>query len=109
MITGIHAMFYTPEADALRLFFRDQLQMPHFDWGGGWLIFRPFEGEIGCHPDTSNSMGITLKCDDLAATMADLAARGVQFKGEVDHREYGDMAIILAPGGLEIELLQPTY
>ena len=39
MIRGMHAMFYSSEADALREFIRDQLGLAGTDVGGGWLIF----------------------------------------------------------------------
>lgn len=42
MIKGVHAMFYTPRADELRAFLRDQLGLPFVDTGGGWLThFNP--------------------------------------------------------------------
>ena len=39
MIRGMHAMFYSSQADALRAFFRDKLGLAGTDVGGGWLIF----------------------------------------------------------------------
>jgi hypothetical protein len=36
MIRGMHAMFYSSEAEALRAFLRDKLQLPGTDVGGGW-------------------------------------------------------------------------
>ena len=39
MIRGIHAMFFTPNADELRAFIRDKLRFPFNDTGEGWLIF----------------------------------------------------------------------
>jgi catechol 2,3-dioxygenase-like lactoylglutathione lyase family enzyme len=39
VITGVHATLFTPDADALRAFFRDTLGLPSVDAGGGWLIF----------------------------------------------------------------------
>lgn len=50
MIRGMHAMFYSSEADALRAFLRDKLQLPGTDVGGGWLIFDAPEADLGVHP-----------------------------------------------------------
>jgi len=32
-------MFYTPQPEKLRAFFRDKFKLPFTDVGGGWLIF----------------------------------------------------------------------
>lgn len=50
MITGMHAMFYSSQADELRNFLRDKLKLPHTDVGGGWLIFDVPSGDVGIHP-----------------------------------------------------------
>src|SRR6188768_2477086 len=39
MIRGMHAMFYCSQAEALRAFLRDKLDLKGTDVGGGWLIF----------------------------------------------------------------------
>ena len=46
MITGAHVIVYSRDADADRAFFRDVLEYPNVDAGGGWLIFKlpPCEG-----------------------------------------------------------------
>jgi len=36
MITGIHSLLYTSEADEVRAFFRDVLEWPSVDAGHGW-------------------------------------------------------------------------
>ena len=108
MITGVHAMYYSPQADELRAFFRDKLAMPYIDAGEGWLIFKS-AGEIGCHPAEESRQDISLYCDDIYATVADLASRGVEFRGEVENHGYGLVTFVKAPGGLEIQLYQPLY
>src|SRR5205085_8685567 len=50
MIRGMHAMFYSSEAEALRTFFRDKLGLPGVDVGDGWLIFNLREADLGVHP-----------------------------------------------------------
>ena len=39
MITGVHAVIFTTDAEADRAFFQDVLELPSVDAGGGWLIF----------------------------------------------------------------------
>jgi predicted enzyme related to lactoylglutathione lyase len=108
-ITGVHAMFYTPEAEALRAFLRDKVSLPCYDAGGGWLIFTPSQGEVGCHPDTQAKQDISFFCDDIHATVADMTARGVQFEGEVEDHGYGFVTYFKAPGGFLIQLYQPKH
>jgi hypothetical protein len=50
MITGVHAMMYSPKAEAIRAFFRDVLEFPHVDAGHGWLLFRGPAIELASHP-----------------------------------------------------------
>jgi len=40
VITGVHAIVFSTDADAVRAFFRDTLGFASVDAGGGWLIFR---------------------------------------------------------------------
>ena len=46
MIRGMHAMFYSSEAEALRAFLRDKLGLKGTDVGGGWLIFDAPEADL---------------------------------------------------------------
>lgn len=39
MITGIHALMFSNDADAVRTFLRDVLELDAVDAGDGWLIF----------------------------------------------------------------------
>jgi catechol 2,3-dioxygenase-like lactoylglutathione lyase family enzyme len=116
MIRGVHTMFYSSEAEALRAFLRDKLGFPATDVGGGWLIFDLPEAEMGCHPTEkgdhevpSGTPHISFYCDDLAGTMAELTARGVEFTGGIVDAGYGKVTRFKAPGGFEIELYEPAY
>ncbi len=50
MITGAHSIIYSKDPDADRAFFRDVLQLPAVDVGGGWLIFALPPAEVALHP-----------------------------------------------------------
>jgi hypothetical protein len=65
MIRGLHALFYSPQAEALREFFRDKLQFPYVDTGDGWLIFDAPAANIGSHPSEKRFHEISFYCDDL--------------------------------------------
>jgi catechol 2,3-dioxygenase-like lactoylglutathione lyase family enzyme len=109
MIKGVHAMFYTPQADELRAFLRDQLGLPFVDTGGGWLVFSLRDGEVASHPASQPSQGLSFYCDDLQQTMAELAARGVEFTGGVSEQQWGWLTHFKLPGGGEADLYQPKY
>lgn len=108
MIKGVHAMFYSPAADELRAFFKEKLGLDWFDAGGNWPIY-PIAGEVGCHEADGNSAGISFYCDDVAATVESLKARGVVFAGDIEDHGYGLVTFFEAPGGPKIQLYQPRY
>ncbi len=109
MITGAHAMFYTPKAEELRAFIRDKLRFPYTDTGDGWLIFDLPQADMGCHPSDKVFHGISFYCDDIHKTVAELQARGVEFTSDVADQEWGWVTHFRMPGDVEVELYQPTY
>ena len=68
MITAVHTLVYADDPDQARAFFRDVLQWPDVDAGGGWLIFKTGPSELGVHP-TDHAGGqhhqISMMCDDI--------------------------------------------
>ncbi len=115
MITGVHTMFYSSEPDALRAFLRDKLQFPATDVGQGWLIFDLPEAEMGCHPAepdkgaVSGTPDISFYCDNIQKTVAELAARGVEFTDAVADHGYGLVTYFKMPGIAKVQLFQPCY
>ena len=116
MIKGVHAMFYSSQADELRAFLREKLGFPFTDVGGGWLIFDVAEAEVGVHPSDEAAAhsragmhAISLYCDDIKATVSDLKAKGVEFKGDVSDHGYGLVTNLDLPGGVSMQLYQPKY
>ncbi len=114
MITGVHTMFYTAEAEALRAFLRDKLGFPATDVGEGWLIFDLPEAEMGCHPTDkkgppSGTHDISFYCDDVNKTVAELKKKGVEFTKPVTDVGYGLVTYFKAPGNLQLQLYQPKY
>ena len=115
MIRGLHAMFYSAEAEALRVFIRDKLKFSFSDVGEGWLIFNLPEADLGCHPADpdqeapSGTPDISFYCDDLEKTVAELKARGVEFTDPIADHGYGLVTYFKMPGLNKVQLFQPRY
>lgn len=117
MIKGVHTMFYSADAAALRAFIRDKLGFSFTDVGDGWLIFDLPEADMGCHPaDASGQHGkpagthdVSFYCDDLDKTIAELTGRGVEFDGGVVDAGFGRVTHFFMPGGVRVQLYQPFY
>ena len=109
-IMGVHAMLYTPEADALRSTLRDALGWEHVDDGDGWLIFALPPTEMGVHPsDGSTRHEISLMCDDIDATVRELKDRGIEFSSEPTDAGFGIEATMVLPGGVTVSLYEPRH
>jgi hypothetical protein len=108
-ITGVHAIVYTSEPDGVRAIFRDVFGWDHVDAGGGWLIFALPPAEVGVHPAEAPQHELSLMCDDLDATIAELRAKGVEIKGEPQAAGFGLTTTIVLPGNLEMMLYQPRH
>jgi hypothetical protein len=109
-ITGAHVLLYTPEAEALRARLRDVFGWNHVDAGDGWLIFALPAAELGVHPsDGATHHELSLMCDDIERTTAELRAKGVEIRGDPDDRGFGIAATIVLPGGVEILLYEPRH
>jgi len=108
MIRGVHALFYTTDAEGARAFIRDKLGFPFTDAGDGWLILDAPGGDVGCHPSDRAFHGISFYCDDIEATVADLKAKGVAL-APIREEEWGRVTAFELPGGGPVELYEPKY
>lgn len=119
MITGAHVLFYSTNPEADRAFVKDVLQFKGIDIGHGWMIFRLPASELAVHPGDGEFAQrhaghvmpgalVYLMCDDLQATMADLAKKNVVCT-EVETENWGIRTTIKMPSGGEIGLYQPTH
>jgi len=110
MITGAHAIVFSEDADALRAFFRDVLEFPSVDAGGGWLIFALPPAEVAAHPaEETGGHELYLMCDDVQATVGELESKGVEFAGPVSDQGFGLMTSMKLPGGGELGLYEPRH
>jgi catechol 2,3-dioxygenase-like lactoylglutathione lyase family enzyme len=109
MIIGSHVIIYTRNAEADRAFLKDVLGLSFVDAGHGWLIFALPPAEVGVHPaDENDRHELHLMCDDLAAEMKALAAKGVAF-GPVSEQPWGKVTRMGLPGGGELSLYEPLH
>jgi catechol 2,3-dioxygenase-like lactoylglutathione lyase family enzyme len=121
MITSIHTLIYSDDANATRAFLRDVLGWKYVaeDFDNDWLIFKSGPSEMGVHPTHSEWEGqtydyprhhsIALMCDDIDTTIGELRAKGAQFRGPIEQREYGRVIMMIVPGADDIQLYQPTH
>lgn len=110
VVKGVHAIIYSRDADADRAFFRDVLGWPYVDAHGGWLIFAQPPAELAVHPiDEGGHHELFLMCDDVAATVAELGAHGVDVTGPVSEESFGLLTYIRLPGGGRIGLYEPRH
>jgi catechol 2,3-dioxygenase-like lactoylglutathione lyase family enzyme len=110
MITSVHSIIYSSDADGVRAFFRDVLGLPSVDGGGGWPIFALPPAELAVHPDDGPPQHeLYLMCDDIARTMSELKAKGVEFSQPVSDQRWGLLTAIKLPGGGELGLYEPKH
>jgi catechol 2,3-dioxygenase-like lactoylglutathione lyase family enzyme len=127
MITAVHNLVYSDDAPATRAFFRDVLRWPFVaddaPEGGAvseeaWLIFATGPSEVGVHPTqgpegsswtSPRHHSLSLLCDHLASTMAELASRGATFAGEPVDRGFGLCVMLTVPGADDIMLYEPRH
>jgi hypothetical protein len=104
VITAAHAIIYSTDAKADREVLREILRGQRtVDAGDGWLI-------VALPPaDGLPQHEVYLMCDDIEATIADLAERGVVVEGGVSDRGWGLLTTIRLPGGGALGLYEPRH
>ena len=110
MITGIHAVIFSADAERAREFVREVLGFSSVDAGGGWLIFALPPAELAAHPTTdAPKCELYLMCDDIDATVAELSAKGAEFTRPVSDEGWGLVTALSVPGGGELGLYEPRH
>jgi len=114
-VIGAHALLYSSEPEAIRAMLRDVFGWKHVDAGGGWLIFKLPPAEIGVHPADGPTYAsgvrhqLSLMCDDIGKTIAELKAKGVNVLGEPVDEGYGITVDLSLPGGVTVMLYEPRH
>ncbi|MGP4015445.1 VOC family protein [Saccharopolyspora sp. 5N708] len=110
MINGAHLLLFSRDAERDRAFFRDVLGFGSVDAGGGWLIFGLPPAELATHPtDGDAACELYLMCDDVAATVGQLRAEGVEVTRPVSDEGWGLLTAFRLPSGAEIGLYEPKH
>ena len=122
MIVAAHSLIYSDDPEATRAFLRDVLEWPFVEHAGsepGWLIFKTGPSELGVHPTSGTFEGgeysydrhheLALVCDDVEATVAELAAKGATFSGGIRDEGFGLVAMLELPGAGQILLYEPQH
>ena len=110
MFIGAHTVIYSERAEQLRVFLRDVLELGSLDVGHGWLIFALPPGELAVHPTEGTTRHeLYLMCDDIAATVRRLEAKGVEFTRPVTEQRWGRLTAIRLPDGSELGIYQPRH
>jgi hypothetical protein len=108
-INGAHMLLYTSEPEQLRAVLRDVFEWNFVDANDGWLIFALPPAELGVHPAEAPSHELTLMCDDLDATVDELRAKGIEFRGEPEDQGFGIVMTMVLPGGVDMLLYEPRH
>ena len=109
MISGLHAIIYSKQAERLREFFRDVLKYPSVDAGGGWSIFALPPAELAMHPAEDSYHEFFLMCDDVHAVTKTLQSKGVELAMPISDRGWGLVTRLKLPSGDQIGLYQPKH
>ena len=108
VVFGAHVVLYSTDAEADRRFLAETLGLESVDAGHGWLIFAMPPSEVAFHPAAAAGAELYLMCDDLAAEIESLTARGAHCSA-IEQARWGSISKIALPGGGELGLYQPTH
>ena len=109
MIKGVHTMFYTSDAEGLRVFLRDKLGFKSTDVGDGWLIFGLPPSEVAFHPSEENNIHeFYLLCDDIKTFRIQMSEQNISCN-EVKDEGWGLLFQLTLPGGGRISIYQPRH
>jgi predicted enzyme related to lactoylglutathione lyase len=110
VITGVHAIVFSADAEKVRAFFADVLNLPSADAGDGWLIFALPPAELAVHPAEGDGRHeLYLMCEDIHATLAELRSKGVALARDISDQGWGLLAAIRLPDGAEFPIYQPRH
>ncbi|MBK6477677.1 MAG: extradiol dioxygenase [Saprospiraceae bacterium] len=109
MITGVHTIIYSEDAEADKAFFRDILKLTNVDVGHGWLIFGLPPSELAVHPSgDSQHHEIYLMCEDINAFVQQLSEHKVACS-VVQDQGWGLLTELILPGGGKLGVYQPRH
>ena len=109
MMTGVHTIIYSKNAEADKAFFRDILKLTNVDVGHGWLIFGLPPSELAVHPSSdSEHHEIYLMCDDIKAFVQKMTDHKITCS-EIQDQGWGLLVQLTLPGGGKVGVYQPRH
>ncbi|MBL7762095.1 MAG: hypothetical protein JNL23_01590 [Chitinophagaceae bacterium] len=109
MITGVHTIIYSKNAEADKAFFRDVLKLTNVDVGHGWLIFGLPPSELAVHPSSdSEHHEIYLMCEDINIFVQQMSEQKVACS-EIQNQGWGLLTELTLPGGGKLGVYQPRH
>ena len=109
MISGVHTIIYSKNAEADKAFFRDILKLTNVDVGHGWLIFGLPPSELAVHPSSENEQHeIYLMCEDINLLVQQMNEYKITCS-EIRNQGWGELVELTLPGGGKLGVYQPKH
>ena len=109
MLSGIHLIIYSKDAEADKAFFKDILQLTHLDVGHGWLIFGLPPAELAVHPSsTDGAHEIYLMCRNILSFVRQMEKKKITCS-RIQNRGWGQLVQLTLPGGGRLGVYQPRH
>ena len=122
VIKAVHTLIYSDDPEATRAFLRDVIGWPSVadpESTPPWPIFKSGPSEMAVHPTSGGSgddayaygrhHSLSLMCDDIAATKAELEAKGAVFSGAISDYGFGLATTLEVPGADPIMVYEPRH
>jgi hypothetical protein len=122
VIVAAHPLVYADDPVATRSFFRDERGLAAHRGrrvGARLADLQTLPSELGVHPTSGTyergsysyprHHSISLVCDDMRATRAELEAKGATFSDEIEDLGFGLGTMLEVPGADAILLYEPKH
>ena len=107
MIIGGHITIASRNEDADKLFFRDVLNLPNVDAGGGYIIFGLPSGDVAVHEGDMQHK-LHLMCADIDDFLERMGRLGIRAT-PVQQQIWGVSTEVTLPSGGTITVYEPTH
>jgi catechol 2,3-dioxygenase-like lactoylglutathione lyase family enzyme len=109
LISGVHTIIYSKDAEADRAFLRDVLGLANVDAGEGWLIFSLPPAELAVHPAEKNDIHeLFFIVKDIQVFIEAMSEQGVPCD-PVESTSWGELSRIRLPGGGKVGVYQARH
>jgi hypothetical protein len=109
LINGAHVIIYSKDAEADRVFLRDNLGLANVDAGEGWLIFAVPPAELAVHPAEKNNIHeLFFIVKDIQIFITAMRNKSVVCD-PVERTSWGELTHIKLPGGGKVGVYQARH